>query len=403
MNWTQTATILQTLLGALLPVVIAAAAAYKYFSHRERQAVVRTAFREVVDALGADDSVHRRAGAIMLRRFFDEKTEQGGIGTPYAQVALNVIAATLRNIETGSFQKLLADGLAYAPSLRGVDLQKTNLQGAYLGGRDGETVDLSGADFFRADLTLASLKNARASKAIFYQARMTNTVLKGADLREANFYEADLSGARFADALLEGANFANARNVPETIVRMLDETGKYVSQGAIGQWKACERPKVFVSRPGAANMETRQLVWALSDRIGQQDLDVTEISPESYATTGAVAEVRRVMGGCAGVVVIAVPDLQVHTATWRTATPQAREIVDQGLTSPWTSIELGMASGLGLPVLLAQAHGVSPKTFDYSVHEPNFYSVSLTEDHQSRSFRERFDDWCGAVREQATH
>ena len=64
------------------------------------------------------------------------KTEQGGKGTPYAGEALNVITATLRNVETGSFQKLLADGLAYAPTLKGADLQKTNLQGAYLGARD---------------------------------------------------------------------------------------------------------------------------------------------------------------------------------------------------------------------------------------------------------------------------
>lgn len=398
----ETASFLATLLATLLPVAIAAAAAYRYFSHRERQAVVRIAFREVVDALGSDDSVHRRTGAIMLRRFFDEKTEQGGIGTPYAQEALNVIAATLRNIETGSFQKLLADGLSYAPTLQGADLQKANLQGAYLGKRAGKIVDLTGADFFRADLTMASLKNSVAREAVFYQARMTNTVLKGADLRDANFYGADLTGANFADTLLDGAIFANARNIPDSISCRLDESGRYTMNGPYGLWKSDTGNRIFLSRPGAANIEVRQRVRALSDRIQHQGFDVIEISPDSYTTTGAVSEVRRVMGSCSGVVVIAAPDLQIDSATWRAGTPQTKEVVDQGMPSHWTTIELGMASGLNLPVLLAQANGVNPDTFDYGACEPDLYCVSMSEDHQSRKFRERFDDWCGAVREQAS-
>jgi hypothetical protein len=336
----------------------------------------------------------------MLRRFFDEKTEQGGRGTPYAAEALNVIAATLRNIETGSFQKLLADGLAYAPDLRGADLQKTNLQGARLGGERGVlNVDISHADFYKADLTLASLRNATARNAVFYQARLANTVLRGADLRGANFYEADLLGARFDGAQLGGANFANARNMPADIRSMLDKQGKYVEGGAATKWEGSGRLSVFLSRPGAADIETRRRVWALADRIREQGMEVVEIEPSAYARTGAVAEVRRVMGGCSGIAIVAVPDLKIDSAFWRNATPQAREIKDQGLTSPWISLELGIAVGMGMPVLLAVADGVSPETFDYGSHEPNFYAVALEEDHRSRNFQEKLDDWSGAVRE----
>lgn len=389
----------------LLPVLIAVGAAvagvYKYFAHRERKAIVRKTFSEAVDLLGADDAVHRRAGAIMLRRFFDEKTEQGGKGTPYAQEALNVITATLRNIESGSLQKLLADGLAYAPTLRGADLQKTNLQGAYLGAKEDREIDLSGADFYRADLTGASLKKADASGAFFYQARLTNTVLKGADLRGADFYEADLLGARFGGAKLDGAVFHSARNVPEEILSRLDGDGKYVPDGPAAPPSKPGQPAVFLSRPGAADIETRHMVRALADRIRNRGFEVVEIDRADYAKTGAVAEVRRVMGGCAGVAVVAAPDLDVQSASWRKATPQAREVSEEGLPSPWTSLELGVATGLGLPILLAVAEGVSPEMFDYSAHEPHFYRVDLAEDHLGRAFRERFDDWCGATREQA--
>src|SRR5829696_9640903 len=134
-------------------------------------AAVGDAFNSVVSSLGSDAEVERLAAAIRLRRFFNPRTELGIVDTPYASEALNVIAAVLRTQKTGSFQKLLADGLAYAPSLCRADLQRTNLQKAYLGVRnmggrkledvpDDERVDLRYADFYRADLAGASLKGA---------------------------------------------------------------------------------------------------------------------------------------------------------------------------------------------------------------------------------------------------
>jgi uncharacterized protein YjbI with pentapeptide repeats len=75
-------------------------------------------------------------------------------------------------------------------------------------------VDLSYADFYRADLSGASLKGAVCRATVFYQSRLNGTVLRGADLRGANFFEADLHGALFDDAVLGEANFSQARHTP---------------------------------------------------------------------------------------------------------------------------------------------------------------------------------------------
>src|SRR5262245_4946215 len=150
----------------------------KYLSRRDKQIAVQQTFRTVVESLSSKVEGQRLGGAILLRRFFDPASELGvDGGTPYAKEAVNVIAALLRETETGNFQKLLADGLLYAPSLEEVDLQKTNLQNAYLG-QKGEhpAPNLGRADFFRADLSAASLKGAKAVKAVFYQARLHNTI-----------------------------------------------------------------------------------------------------------------------------------------------------------------------------------------------------------------------------------
>jgi uncharacterized protein YjbI with pentapeptide repeats len=198
---------------------------FKYFNYRTRRdrvALVGQSFSETVDALSSKDEIKQLAAAILLRRFFDRKTEQGSAGAPYQQEAIRVIAALLRTTETGQFQKLLADGLAYAPSLHHADLQECNLAGAYLGARPDRRVDLSHADLFKADLTGASLKGATARGTVFYGATLVNTVFDGVDLTDADFRDANLSEASFDRSTLTGARFSGAANVPPAIQALLD-------------------------------------------------------------------------------------------------------------------------------------------------------------------------------------
>jgi uncharacterized protein YjbI with pentapeptide repeats len=197
--------------GGLAAAVLGILKYFDFRTRRARAAEAGVAFVSAVDALGSEDEPKRLAGAILLRRFFGRSTEQGGKHAPYANEAVGVIAALLRGTETGTLQKILADGLAFAPSLLHADLQSCNLQNAYLGERPDRRPDLSHADFFEADLSGASLKDAVAREAVFFRATMRRTVFRGADLRGADFREAVLQGARFDDANLDGADFAGAQ------------------------------------------------------------------------------------------------------------------------------------------------------------------------------------------------
>jgi hypothetical protein len=205
---------------------------FNYKSRRDRLALVGEHFGQTVEALGSQDQVRRLAAAILLRRFFDRRTEQGSSGAPYQYEAIRVIAALLRATEVSQFQKLLADGLAFAPDICGADLQECNLSYAYLGTRLDREVDLSEADLYKADLTGASLKGAKARKTVFYGAVLKKTVLEGAILVGADFRDADLDGARFAGAVVGGARFAGAKNIPPAITTLLgpDEDGTAVPE-----------------------------------------------------------------------------------------------------------------------------------------------------------------------------
>jgi uncharacterized protein YjbI with pentapeptide repeats len=227
----------------------------KYFNYRSKsdvRAAVGTSFRETVDRIASDNYTVRMTGAVLLRRFFDEKTEQGAAGTPYVQEAVHVIAGLLRAEKSHSIRKALADGLHYANDLRGADLQNCHLEDAYIGTKAGEGItaqssprerlkqlfgwrnandarpmkrrmDLSGADLFESDCTRASFRDVIAVKTVFYRATLKGTVLVGADCQYADFREADLSGCKLAGAKIGYARFAGAQGVPGEVAELLDE------------------------------------------------------------------------------------------------------------------------------------------------------------------------------------
>jgi len=259
-----TATALQAWIAVLAALFAGVLGVLRYFSYRtrrDRRSLVGEAFNSTIEGLSSDAETKKLAAAILLRRFFDKGTEQGAAGTPYEHEAVAVIAALLRHTQTGDLQKLLADGLAYASSLQGADLQECNLSRAYLGtrpraivahaglrllaggrlghwgarsGRNGQLpelteavpIDLTEADLFHADLTGASLRGAIARKAVFLTATARQTVFEGARLEGADFRDAELEGARFTGACLERARFAGAHHVPQNVSRLLDTNGQ---------------------------------------------------------------------------------------------------------------------------------------------------------------------------------
>jgi hypothetical protein len=393
--------------GAMLASILGV---LKFFEdRREKRAILREAFASVVKSLSSEDNdVRRLAAAILLRRFFDARTEVGRGHTPFAQEAVSVMASLLRSQGTGTFQKLLADGLAYAPTLVRADLQKTNLQNAYLGAREVGSdkkaklvrVDLSYADFYRADLSNASLKAAKASNAQFYQARLQGTVFKGADLRDANFYGADLRGAKLDNALLKGANFRDARNLPPGIFHALDEEGRYGSDDA---FKPTEEPRgvgetirVFISRPGVLLDHHQQSLVAVTRRLETEGMLPEMLERKDYPEFGTIAEVQRLMAGCSGALVLGLREIEVRDGLWRAGTADQQRLCGVTYATPWSQIEAGMAVMRGLPVLILTEPGVEGGVFD-TAKEHNIFRLRTDDDLASSVFAH----WSAAVRERA--
>jgi hypothetical protein len=400
----------------------------KYFNYRSKRDKIRLigeAFQAVITSLRSDSAVERMAAAIRLRRFYDPKQEMGtGREAPYARSAVDVAVAILRGQPTSDFQKLLADGLAFARNLRRADLQKANLQLAYLGARktaaDGniasmlksvlklgsaavaeQTIDLSYADFYRADLSRASLKRATAQYAVFYQARLRDTVFKGANLTGADFYDADLGGAVFDGATLKGANFSCARNIPLGIQSQLNEKGIYDSDAPFlspAIEKQSLQPTIFVSKPGCLNPIQGAHIEILLSKLKDSGLVPKTLERADYPQFGVIGEVRRLLSGCHGALIIGFPELRVSSGTWRPGTPDQTELKDFALPTAWVQIEAGMAAMAGLPVLVMHQDELQVGVF-VAEHETGFYRARIDEDWSSVISGNTFSNWVADVRD----
>ena len=219
-------------LGAIVGAVATALQYFKFTTRRDKLAAARKAFDDVVASLASTNEIDRLAGAILLRRFFDPTSEVATKGTPYATEAINVIAAILRGQPASNFQKLLADGLSFAPSLRGADLQRTNLHNAYLGSR----------------------------------------------------------GVR--DGRWEGPEVFVAAPLPERNAA----------------------PVVYVSKPGCLDARQERIVTLVRGWLESSGLTTCALERSDYPATGALAEVRRRMSNCAGVVAFGFAELQIVDA-----------------------------------------------------------------------------------------
>jgi len=404
-------TALGTLAGAIFAI-------FKYFNYRsqdDEMRLVLSNFNSVVASLRSDNPVERLAGAILLRRFFDPKTEAGIKGRrPFWKEAVAVTTAILRGQPRSDFQKILADGLAFAPTLERADLQNTNLQLAYLGFRKepspvpgGEpvivTTNLSHADFYRADLSRASLKGANAQGAVFYQSRMHNTQLSQADLSEANFFEADLQGANFNGCRLKNANFSRARNVPQALKEQL-ESGVYTKEGRFATPEDFVKPgvaPVFVSRAGCLSLSQQQRLASLLALLREEGIEAQMLDRSDYPTFGSISEVHRMMSGCAGAIILGFIDIKITNGTWRPGTSEEKALEDVAFTTAWNQIEAGIAITVGIPLLALRERQVSGGIFDVGAIDSGFYQVAMEEDWNASSFQHAFSNWCADVREQA--
>lgn len=181
----------------------------------------------------------------------------------------------------------------------------------------------------------------------------------------------------------------------------IDSKGIYKDCKTLEIDKPSKKPKIlsiFLSKPGTLNTQQQTLVQALTAILAKEDVTVDTVEREDYPGFGAVSEVRRVMNGCAGVVVLAFRQLEVHYGTWRNGTEEARNIENTALPSAWNHVEAGMAAMAGLPVLFVVEQGVEGGPFELEDIDHIVAHLDLNRPDYQR-LGDMVRTWCNSVRE----
>jgi hypothetical protein len=382
---------------ALLAAVLGLGQYLRFRTRREKQEAVGRAFSEVLRGLGSKSEVERLASAALTRRLFDRDSEFGAGGLPYAGDAVRVVSAVLRSEPTGTTQKLLADGLRWAPSLAYGDFQRANLRECYWGaGATGTPLDAHGADFYGADLSSASLRRAILRKAVFREAQLLRTVLDGSDCREADFRGADIRGASFNGALLLDAMFDDVHRLPTVISENLVD-GRYRSPDPLPTTtdltqQAAAEHRVFISAPSHLDRVDQIALDQVLMGLKGVGFEAVRLLPQAYGRSAPMSDVAKKIRSCGAVVIFGPPQfVSVSPADDAPAiTPQPI-----AMSTPWNHIEAGIAVGLDKPLLVLR-QGAQGGVFDIPDHPEMITVLDMTGPGSLAALSERISAWVRA-------
>jgi hypothetical protein len=360
--------VIQTVIAVAGALVSVGGLLFFYFKKKitkQHERDLTETFENIVTQLASDNEVEKFSAAILLRKFFDKKSPFGVGNAPLAKDAVNVISSLLRVQPTGDFQKILADSLRYAPSLKAADLQYTNLTNAFLGKED---LDFSEADFFRANLTNATFKDKNGKgvnlqKAVFYETILENTNFKGCDLEETEFIESSLENANFKNANLKNtlfvgcnlkdakfnseeakfAKFEKCRNIPENIKEYI-QSSKDTSN---------RKKKIFISHPRVKTNEQQWIFDEICKFLTDHNFEIVKIEKSDEQNHAVLRKIKLTLEKCDAALVFNFKQFEIEKGIYRKWDEKEKtHIENQTLSTLWIYVETGIALGFGLPVFV---------------------------------------------------
>lgn len=359
-----------------------------------RWAQEKDSLSTIIAGLSQENPSSRISSAIMLRRFLNTKISKR---FPNLQKeALNVISATLKISPSGIFQKTLADSLAYAIDLTHLDLQKTNLQDAYIGRKDGQAVIMEHTDFYLSDLSYALIDNAVGSP-IFYYAILFDTQIKNCHFEGANFCGADLAYTSFKNVFLDGADFTNAKNIPQEIMQHLErnDKGQMILHSAepITARPAKSNNVVFFSMPSVMTKEEELLTKDYETYLQNKGIRVFYYIKDDYPQFGQLNQVREKVMASTGMIAFGFKQTHIQKATYRPQLTGEEVWEDKWLSTPWNEVEVGMGMMKGMPILLVKNPSINEGIFDEHLSECFVATISTSEDSRQLDTNAEMQKW----------
>lgn len=377
----------------------------------QQQTRLSQEFQSCSKSLYSDNPIEQASAAILLRGFLKKRRVAWFFRIDYTREAKNLIVALLRTSIPTILQKNLADGLSYANSLKGQDLQHVNLIGALIKPKSriryettklkiykSKRLSMKSADMFHAVIQDCSINNVNGKGAFFLYAILSGTSFRNCILKNAKFQNANVSHVRFdEDCILDGAVFkdaigintavvkCNGSNVP--LIEFLDSEGKFCRKKPQVKYNPShDKLKVFVSKLGVMDSQQKIQYESLKSIIGNKgDIEFETIERDEYILTSQLIDVSSRMEHCDGCIVFADGYLDVHSGTiHKNLIGNDRQTVENKVfTSPWLHIETALANVKQMPCLIIYDRNLCRDgMFDNAVVESNnkFFLIPYSDD-----------------------
>jgi hypothetical protein len=183
------------------------------FEHRLN---VDATYQALVQELSVDAPLMRVASAMKLGKLLQAPPVEWHVSADrrqeFSQLTKQLLAASLAIEKEPKVLKALTIALAlHTEGSERADLRELDLSGANARDAYWARIDFRYSDFYRADLTDASLRK-------FRETTLANAVLTDVQCEGATFKLADLRGANLDGAKLRGTTFENVRVFGATLV-----------------------------------------------------------------------------------------------------------------------------------------------------------------------------------------
>lgn len=349
-------------------------------------------FEKIVNNLSSENPSSQLSAAILLRRFFNIKI--GGKYFLYDET-INVISSILRTLPTNIFQKTLADNLAYATNLSNADLQRTNLQNIYLGSK-ASIIKLDNTDLFMANLTFGLIDNVDAKGIILYNALLFGTIIKNSDFSNANFYGADLTNIRFKNVILKNANFNKATNIPKEIEEKLID-GIYNDVTPFSTQPQQNERVIFFSMPGNMSKSDEINILAYRQYLNKLGFEVIYYKKDTYPRFGQLSQIKAAISRCSAMIAFGVKQTLIRDGVYRPGMNDQRNLNECWISTPWNEVEVGMATMIGIPVLLVKDDDIGNGIFDNILSETFISTISSKTDISELEKNQIFTTWLSQI------
>lgn len=177
------------------------------------------------------------------------------------------------------------------------------------------------------------------------------------------------------DAFLDAITPGDSLQMLEIVALTVEWCGRGrapAAQAADGQLP------IFLSVGGSHRLDQLQFVERLRHEMRQQRVELRSLSKEVYSPGRPFEQIAKLLGSCRAALVVGLDRSHAYAVFEREKSKDQKIYPEQYVPTPWNQIEGGMASALGLRVLILREVRLHPEgIFEAKSHRHDIYDFDL--------------------------